>query len=447
MKLSLNTLAHWLETPENLKNIDIQSISINSQRVEPGALFIAIQGENFDGHNFIEEAKAKGAVAAIISKPVQTSLPTIMADDTRIALGKIAKKWREQYSLPVIAVTGSCGKTTTKGMIANILQQAGNTIATEGNLNNDIGLPLTLLKLTAEQQYAVFELGANHLGEIQYLTDIAKPRVSLITNAGAAHLEGFGNIEGVAREKSAIYQGLDENGTAILNIDDNYADFWKTAINQRKTITFSLSQPADFYAKNVDLNLEGQPQFILVTPTGELPIHLPLVGAHQVANALAAAAACFAVDISLENIKKGLESLPPISKRWVIKKGLNGATVIDDSYNANPLSMHTALQALSHYPGERICILGDMGELGETAQESHRELGHQAKKLGIDRLYAVGNLSRFVVEAFGDNAQHFPSKSALIAAIKGSLKNNMTILIKGSFSAKMEEIAAALTGN
>lgn len=447
MNFPLKKLASWLNTAIDSDDVCFNSISIDSRRIKPGALFIAISGDQFDGHEFIQEAQKRGAVAAIVSRPVATSLPTIQVKDTRKALGEIAKKWREQYTLPVIAVTGSCGKTTTKAMIANILQQAGNTISTEGNFNNEIGLPLTILKLTTEQKYAIFELGANHLGEIRYLTDIAKPTVSLITNAGPAHLEGFGSIEGVAREKSEIYQGLDEKGTAILNIDDAYADFWRTTINQRKTITFSASQPADFYAKNVHLDLEGHPQFILVTPSGELSIHLPLVGNHQVANALAAAAACFAVDISLENIKKGLESLQSINKRWVIKKGLNGATLIDDSYNANPLSMYAALQALVNYPGESICILGDMGELGETAHESHRELGHQAKKLGVRRLYAVGDLSRFTVEGFGDNAQHFPNKSALIANIKQALENNMTVLIKGSASAKMEEVAAALTEN
>lgn len=448
MNFPLKKVASWLDVAIDFDDdVYFNSISIDSRRIESGALFIAISGEQFDGHEFIQQAEQKGAAAVIISRPVATSLPVIQVKDTREALGGIAKKWREQYALPVIAVTGSCGKTTTKAMIANILQQAGNTISTEGNLNNEIGLPLTILKLTAEQKYAVFELGANHLGEIKYLTDIAKPTISLITNASASHLEGFGSIRGVAEEKGEIYQGLCESGAAILNIDDAHADFWKTIINQRKIITFSTSQVADFYAKNIHLDREGHPQFILVTPNGELSIHLPLVGNHQVANALAAAAACFAVNISLENIKKGLESLPPISKRWVIKKGLNGATLIDDSYNANPLSMYTALQALLHYPGKSVCILGDMGELGETAQEKHRELGQQAKKLGVHRLYAVGDLGRFTVEGFGDNAQHFPNKLALIANIKEALESNMTVLIKGSASAKMEEVTTALTEN
>lgn len=447
MKFSLKTLSTWLEVKAPSTDVHCTSIAINSQQVKPGALFIAIQGKNFNGHDFIAEAKANGALAAIVNKPVKTTLPILLTEDTCLALGKIAKNWRQQYTLPVIAVTGSCGKTTTKAMIAHILQQAGHTLSTEGNLNNEIGLPLTILKLTEKQQYAVFELGANHPGEIRYLAHIAKPTVSLITNAGAAHLEGFGSVEGVARAKSEIYEGLDETGTAILNIDDTYANFWKTIINQRKTITFSLSQCADFYAKETCLNAKGQPQFILATPNGELPIHLPLVGTHQVANALAAAAACFAIDIPLETIKKGLELLPPINKRWIIQKGLNGATIIDDSYNANPLSMYTALQALTHYPGKWIFVSGDMGELGEKAEESHRQLGHQAKKLGIHQLYALGPLSRFTAEGFGNEAQHFQSKEMLTTAIKKVLNNNITVLIKGSRSAKMEEIAAAITEN
>jgi UDP-N-acetylmuramoyl-tripeptide--D-alanyl-D-alanine ligase len=447
MKISLKRLCQWLDITKEITNADCCSISIDSRHMDPGALFVAVQGENFDGHDFIEQAASKGAVAAIVSRHIETALPTLLVKDTRAALGLIAKKWREQWSLPVIAVTGSCGKTSTKSLIASILGCAGRSIATEGTLNNDIGVPLTVLRLAENQQYAVFELGANHEGEIMYLADIAKPTVSIITNAGAAHLEGFGSIEGVVRAKSEIYQALDSSGIAVLNSDDAHADFWRTVIDGRKTLTFSMYRDADFYARDIDLDAQGHPHFTMVTPQGELSITLPLVGKHHVANALAAAAACFAVNISLETIQKGLESSEPINKRLVVQKSSHGATIIDDTYNANPLSMYAALEVLTHYAGEKIFVLGDMGELGAVIEESHRDVGYKAKQLGVHRLYAVGQFSRFTAEAFGHDGQYFRNKQDLVVAIKKILNSNMTVLIKGSRSAKMEEVVAALMEN
>jgi UDP-N-acetylmuramoyl-tripeptide--D-alanyl-D-alanine ligase len=444
MNILLSQLCHWLDLPKPATEIECHSISIDSRRMEPSALFIAIQGENFDGHQFLEAAKEKGALAAIVSAPLQTTLPTLLVNDTRQALGKIAKKWREQRSLPVIAVTGSCGKTGTKSMIAQILECAGDTIATEGTLNNDIGLPLTILKL-AKHDYAVFELGANHLGEIAYLADIAQPTVSVITNVAAAHLEGFISLEGVAQEKSAIYQALSPSGIAILNNDDQYSDFFREVIGKRKIVTFSTKQKADFYASDIQLDAEMRPRFILETPEGRCPIHLSLIGTHQVPNALAAAAACFSAGISLENIQKGLTHATPIYKRLVIKKGKQGTTIIDDSYNANPLSVSAALEVLAHYPHETLAVLGDMGELGSATEESHRDIGKKAKQLGIHALYTIGKFGHYTAEAFGKGGQHFENKPMLIAAIQSVLKNNMAILVKGSRSAKMEEVVDSLT--
>lgn len=458
MNFQLEKLCEWLNAPINFADVDCHSIAIDSRVIEPGALFIAIAGERFDGHDFVSQAEEKGANAVIVEKPVNTLLPAICVKDTRAALGQIAKKWREQWSLPVICITGSCGKTTSKTMMANILQHLGGGIATLGTLNNDIGLPLTVFGLTEEHRYAVFELGANHLGEIAYLADIARPTVAVITNAAGAHLEGFGSIDGVARAKSEIYQALSPDGVAVLNSDDHYAEFWRKVIGERRRITFSSQRSdADFYAKAIRLDDEGCAEFILVTPVGNISVHLPLIGQHHVANALAAAAACFAVysqvkfasemNQFLPDVQKGLETLSPLNKRLVAKKAFNGAKILDDSYNANPLSLSAALEVLAHYSGEKILVLGDMGELGVDAQKYHEEAGCQAKKLGINALYAVGEFSRSAVKAFGESGKHFDSKQKLIATVIDNLTQDMVILVKGSRSAKMEEIVAALTEN
>jgi UDP-N-acetylmuramoyl-tripeptide--D-alanyl-D-alanine ligase len=449
MNLSLTTIAHWLgaDRSADFDAHTCHAISIDSRKIQPGALFIAISGEKFDGHDFVALAEKNGAIAAIVSRPVQTNLPTILVKDTRKALGEIAKRWREQWSIPVLAITGSCGKTSTKSMVAHILEGVGNVLVTQGTMNNDIGLPLTMLAMRQAHQYAVFELGANHLGEIAYLADIAKPNLSLITNAGDAHLEGFGSVEGVAREKSNIYLHLKSDGVALLNSDDAHAGFWETVIGNRRKITFAKGQAADFMAREIHLDEKGSAQFILVTPEGEVSVDLPLVGKHHVSNALAAAAACFAMGVSLMDIKKGLESVPPVPKRLVMHQTIHGAKILDDSYNANPLSLYAGLELLSHYKQKKILILGDMNELGSTAEESHRVAGRQAKALGIDALYAVGRLSRFAVEGFGEGAHHFENKQSLLTAVQSNLTKGTVVLVKGSRGAKMEEIVAALTEN
>lgn len=448
MNLSLQTIANWLNAQAPLKEAFCQSITIDSRKIEPGSLFIAIKGEQFDGHDYVEEARKKGALAAIVSQPVDTDLLTILVQDTRMALGLLAKKWREKWSMPVIAVTGSCGKTTTKTMIAEILSQQGQVLATQGTMNNDIGLPLTALQLNSTHEYAVFELGANHLGEIEYLADIIKPDVAVITNVAPAHLEGFGSIENIARAKGEIYQKLAENGIAILNMDDQFVDFWKSSLTDKKQIGFSQKNTTDFTAQNVNLDDQGHLQFLLQGPSDSpVTIHLPLIGAHHVGNVLAAAAACYAVGIPLENIQKGLTALSPIGKRLVPYETKQGAKILDDSYNANPLSLFTALKVLTHFSQEKILILGDMNELGSQAEESHREAGRQAKALGIHALYAIGKLSRFAAEAFGDHGYHFENKKALIEHIKPILNDERVFLVKGSRGAKMEEIVEVLRGS
>lgn len=445
MNLSLHTIANWLNAQAPLKEAICQSITIDSRKIEPGSLFIAIKGEQFDGHDYIEEARKKGALAAIVSQSVETDLPIILVQDTRKALGLLAKKWREKWSIPVIAVTGSCGKTTTKAMIAEILSQQGQVLATQGTMNNDIGLPLTAFQLNSTHEYAVFELGANHMGEIEYLADIIKPDVAVITNVAPAHLEGFGSIENIARAKGEIYQKLAENGVAILNMDDQFVDFWKSSLSHKKQIGFSQKNSADFIAQNIRLDTQGHLQFLLQGPDEkQVDIQLPLMGTHHVGNALAAAAACHAVGIPFESIQKGLIALSPIGKRLVPYETKQGAKILDDSYNANPLSLFTALKVLVHFPQEKILILGDMNELGEQAEESHREAGHQAKALGVHALYAVGKLSRFAAEAFGEHGYHFENKQDLIERIKPLLGPESVILVKGSRGAKMEEVVEAL---
>lgn len=458
MLITVKEICAWLNKPYNGHDAKCYGVSIDSRTILPGVLFVAIIGDNFDGHDFVHQAEKQGASAILVSRPVESHLPTILVEDTRHALGQLAKAWRKQWTLPVIAVTGSCGKTTTKTMLAKILQPISRTIATEGTLNNEIGLPLTVLKLTGRYQAAIFELGTSHPGEIATIAGIAQPTLSIITNAGDAHLEGFGSVDGVAKEKADIYRYLDPQGIAILNRDDPHADFWQKVIGKRRTLTFSMIQKADIFARDIRLDEQGCAQFCLVIPCGEIWIHLPLLGRHNVANALAAAATCFALYTYqnqtayanfdpkrlLDDIKQGLESLPPIHKRLVVHRGFNGAKIIDDSYNANPSSLSAALELLAQYAGKKCLVLGDMAELGQGAHAAHQAVGRQARQLGIDALYAIGPLSCAAVDAFGEQGYHFMDKLTLIAALSTQLNEHVTVLIKGSRSAKMEDVLIGL---
>ncbi len=427
-------------------DVEFRGVSTDTRNLQENNLFIALAGPHFDAHEFVAQAQAQGASAAMLAQPVATALPTLEVTDTRSGLASLAATWRRRFSIPVIAVTGSNGKTTVKEMIAAILNQIGPTLVTQGNLNNDIGLPLTLLRLDAMHRFAVVEMGANHLGEIACLTEIARPGVALINNAGPAHLEGFGSLEGVARGKGEIFAGLDAHGTAIINADDAFSDMWRDLIGKCHCLTFGLEARADVSA-DWDMN-SSETRLNLHTPAGHIEIRLALPGRHNVMNALAASAAALAAGAELADIKRGLETMQPVKGRLQIKLGLHGARVIDDTYNANPGSLSAALDVLAHSVIAKWLVLGDMAELGNDAQTLHAIAGQQARTLGIDRLFSVGDLSRLAAQSFGSSACHFATQDELIAALLDELNAvqpaAVAVLVKGSRSAGMERVVAAL---
>ena len=422
------------------------SVGTDTRRVTPGQLFVALIGPRFNGHAFIADAARGGAIGALVSEPCANVLPCIQVDDTRLALGRLAAHWRGEFTRPLIAVTGSNGKTTVKNLIGAMLAAQAEPhpgIVTEGNLNNDIGMPLTLLRLRAEHRFAVIEMGMNHAGEIDYLTRIARPTVALVNNAGAAHLEGLGSIENVAHAKGEIFAGLAADGTAIINADDDYADLWRRLAAPRKIVTFGLERTADVHARFTPAD-DGA-VIELSTPAGAITMRSPLLGKHNAANVAAASAASLAAGASLADIQRGLEKLRGISGRLEVKRGLNGARVLDDTYNANPGSLAAGLEVLREARGERVLVLGDMGELGESSLDIHARVGEMARKVGVQRVFAVGKLTEETVKTFGDGAHHFRDQASLIAALAPQLRADMTVLVKGSRMMKMERVVAGIT--
>jgi len=428
----------------DLKKLLGKSVSTDTRTLQKGDVFFALQGPNFDGHDYVAEAEQKGAACAVVTRAVNATIPIVQVNDTLQALSDLATMHRKQFNIPVIGVTGSCGKTTTKTMIASILSHVGNALATEGTLNNHIGLPLTVLKLTSEHEFAVFEMGANHVGEIKGLAHIAQPNVTLITNVAPVHIEGFGNIENIANAKAEIYQALPEEGVAVLNVDDDFSDTFRHVIGALQTITFGLKNKANVTASDIALDDTCHASFTLMTPSGETVIKLPISGEHHVMNALAASASALAVGINLDAIKAGLEAMPVIAKRTQHFVAACGAKLIDDSYNANLTSTTAALNILVKQPGKKVFAFADMLELGAVAEEHHREVGRRAKALGVDALYVVGPLARYAAEEFGDSAQAFDDQTALIDALKNTVDADTVILAKGSNSKKMWEVIEAL---
>ncbi len=417
-------------------------VSTDTRTIGAGDLFVALTGPNFDGHDFVSQAQAAGAVAVMVSQQAHTSLTQIIVPDTRLALGELAAAWRAGFDIPLVAVTGSNGKTTVKEMLASILRQQGEVLVTQGNLNNDIGMPLTLLQMEQKHRYAVIEMGANHPGEIAGLTNIARPSVALITNAGAAHLEGFGSLDGVAQAKGEIYSGLSVDGMAVINADDSYSELWRGLAGEHACLSFGLEQPADVRAQwqgdasgsDVSIRVHGS----------VIEMRLQLPGRHNVMNALAACAAAIAVGVSRDAIQRGLENMRAVQARMQSRKGVRGALIIDDSYNANPFSLQAALQVLSMHQGEKILVLGDMGELGADASAMHAQAGRLARELGIDAVYATGELSGQAVNTFGDGARHFPDQKSLITALINKLDSDVAVLVKGSRFMHMEQVVTAL---
>ncbi|WP_296256555.1 MULTISPECIES: UDP-N-acetylmuramoyl-tripeptide--D-alanyl-D-alanine ligase [unclassified Pseudomonas] len=423
-------------------------VSIDSRIIDPGQLFVALTGPNFDGHDYLDQVAAKGAVGALVEREIPGSgLPQLIVGDTRKALAQLGAMNRNAFiDKPVAAITGSSGKTTVKEMLASILRTRGPVLATRGNLNNELGVPLTLLELAPEFDAAVIELGASRIGEIAFTVSLTKPHVAVLTNAGTAHVGEFGGPEKIVEAKGEIIEGLDSHGTAVLNRDDKAFDIWVARAGARKVLSFSTQhREADLYASDLGIDARGCPAFTLHSPNGSAQVQLNLLGAHNVSNALAAAAAAHALDVSLPGIITGLNSVQPVKGRTVAQLANNGMRVIDDTYNANPTSVAAATDILAGFAGRRILVLGDIGELGDWAEQGHRDVGAYAVGK-VDALYAVGPLMAHAVSAFGQAARHFASQADLIEALGAEQDKNTTLLIKGSRSAAMENIVAALCG-
>ena len=443
--MTLPELAKVLNVSTTAKTA-FTGLSIDSRTLSPGNLFIAIIGETTDGHNYLAEVAAKGAAAVVVSRAVETTLPQILVKDTTAALGQIGAAWRKQFNLPIIAVTGSNGKTTLKNMIANILIAATNNnenevLATQGTLNNHWGLPLTLARLGKEHRYAAIEMGMNHFGEIDYLTHLTHPTVAVITNAAACHLEGLGDIAGVAKAKGEIFGGLTADGVAVLNRDDAFFPYWHGIIGEKRFITFGYHPDADIRTDYA----EGQTGPIKIhTPAGEITVALPLIGKHNVTNALAAIAATLAINIKLDAIQQGLETIKPAQGRLQVHELTNGVKIIDDTYNANPFSLQAAVHALTQFAGKKILVLGDMRELGPEAESLHFAAGENIRKAGIDFLFTYGELSAQSAQAFGEGAYHFSDQEKLLQALRPLTQTAVTILVKGSRSMRMEKVVQGL---
>ena len=423
-------------------------VSIDSRAIGQGQLFIALTGPRFDGHDYLNDVAAKGAVAALVEREVpESALPQLVVADTRVALGQLGALNRAGYDKPVAAITGSSGKTTVKEMLACILRTRGPVLATKGNLNNDLGVPLTLLELTREHTSAVIELGASRIGEIAYTVAMTKPHVAVLNNAGTAHVGEFGGPDKIVEAKGEIIEGLEADGIAVLNLDDKAFAIWHARAAGRQVLSFSLKNPeADFYASDMSLDARGCPRFTLHSPQGIEPVQINLLGTHNVANALAAAAAAHALGVSLFGIKTGLEAVQPVKGRAVAQVTGTGLRIIDDTYNANPTSMCAAVDILAAFSGRTVLVLGDIGELGEWAEQGHREVGAYAADK-VSALYAVGPMMAHAVTAFGHQARHFANQADLIKALRAEHETNTTILIKGSRSAAMENVVAALCGS
>lgn len=416
-------------------------ISTDTRTLGPDELFFALQGPNYDGSEFVSIAVEKNAAAAVLSAQADIDLPQIIVDDTRAALGKLAGAWRARMPAKLIGITGSNGKTTLKEMLASCLSLTADTLATVGNLNNDIGVPLMLLSLSEEHRYAVIEMGANHPGEIAALTALARPDVVVITNAAPAHLEGFGDLDGVARAKGEIFQAAPV--FAVLNADDPYFAYWNSLVTNETVISFGIEADASVFA--TDIQADGDTMsFNLHIHLEEIPVRLPLAGLHNVRNACAAAAVLHGLGMDSKQIRQGLESVKLPSGRLQPVEGIAGPRIYDDSYNANPQSVIAAAEFLAAQPGNSWLVLGDMGELGEDEVLLHKAVGRAARRLGIDRLLATGALSQNTVKTFGTGGKWYEDIEALIDEVRRSATTDTNILVKGSRFMQMERVVKAL---
>lgn len=441
--MSLTEVAPVLEATTSGEDVVFQGVTTDSRAVVKGQLFVALKGPNFDAHDFAGDAQQAGAAALMVEKQLDLPVPQLIVKDSLTALGKLAAYWRLRLSIPVVAVTGSNGKTTVKEMLSAIFSTQGETLATKGNLNNHIGVPLTLLSIGQQHKAAIIEMGANHAGEIAYLTDITRPQVAMINNAAAAHLEGFGSLEGVAKAKGEIYQGLGKDGVAVINADDRFAPLWRELTKKHKTLTFGLQNDADISCQwQGDIN--GN-RLDVATPVGDFQCTLKLLGQHNVMNALAATAVAVAAGVDADAIGEGINALQAVPGRMQPKPGIKGSRLIDDTYNANPSSLIAGLDVLAACEGQRFLVLGDMGELGDNSIELHQQAGADAARLNIDRVFTLGGFSQEAAQAFGENGRHFEDVQQLIETVRPLLAEDVTVLVKGSRMMRMERVIVALS--
>lgn len=447
ISLMLSQIADGLDAELIGEDRAVESVSTDTRTVEPGALFVALVGERFDAHNFTAQAVENGAGALLVSRVVESDVPQLLVADTKLALGQLGSLVHQTCQTPTAGITGSAGKTTVKEMVASILTQQGRVLFTAGNFNNDIGVPLTLLRSTPEDDYAVIEMGANHIGEIAYTTSLVKPDVALVNNVAAAHLEGFGSIDGVKKAKGEIYQGLQPGAVAIVNLDSNGGDYWTEVLADKQVKTFSVNDDsADYFAKQVSLNALGEAQFTLVTPDTELPIKLGIIGQHNVANALAATALSLEMGATLPMVQTGLALLSKVKGRVEMIELNEQIKLIDDSYNASVPAMKAAADLLASIGGVRWLILGNMAELGDESLALHRQVGEHAAPLKFEYVLTYGADAKAISQECG--GLHFESHQSMIDYIKQQITQHtdqpQTLLVKGANSAGMSQVATAV---
>lgn len=445
--MSVSQAAQALATRYTGRDATFSAVSTDSRAIRRGDLFVALKGERYDGHSFLPQAASAGAAAALVERATDIPLPQILVEDTTFALGRLGNYWRRQFVIPLIAVTGSNGKTTVKEMLASILREAAGAdsadtgsrvLATRGNLNNHIGVPLTLLELRRTHRYAVIEMGMNHAGEISYTTRLAEPDVALINNAGVAHIENLGTEEAIARAKGEIFEGLRPGGTAVINADDSFAALWRMRASGVRQLEFALAAGADVTATYTLREFDSE--VVLSTPLGTAPAVVPAPGLHNVRNAVAACAAATAINIPATIIAAGLARFGGVKSRLQRKGGAHGAMLIDDTYNANPDSLRAAIEVLALGGGRKLLVLGDMGELGRDAAAMHAQIGEFARAAGVARMFTLGELSAHATTAFGAGARHFTRIEDLLAEIENTLAPDVTMLVKGSRFMQMERV-------
>jgi len=437
--LQVSDLARALDCEVPERDAKVESVVTDSRKVHYAALFAALPGSQVDGHDFAPSAVNLGAAALLVERRLDLGVPQLIVPDVLRALGKIAHLVKERLNPVVIGITGSNGKTSVKEMLASILRQNAPVLATRGNFNNELGLPLSLFELQPSHRYAVLEMGASRAGDIAYLCEIARPDVGIITNVGPAHLQGFGDEAGVAKAKGEMFSSLSDEGWAIINGDQTWCSLWRKINTAGHVLTFGLGTGNDVFVEMAD----GKPQ--MVTPQGRFEVRLALPGEHNLVNAATATAAALALGIGLQEIQQGLEKVQPVPGRLNLMRTSAGWTIIDDTYNANPASLYSALQVLANLQGKAWLVLGDMKELGESSRKLHAEVGDAARLMGVSRIFATGEMTEYTVDSFGEGARHFPDQDALIQAICAELRPGINCLVKGSRSMGMETVVEAIT--